>query len=152
MNWKNFNLYLGFNYSLGNDVYNYQRSLLESGSNFYNQTMAMTNRWRTEGQQTDMPRIAYGDPMGNSRFSDRWIEDGSYLRLKTLRLTYKVPVELSWLQGLNVWAEANNLFTITRYLGSDPEFSVSNAVLYQGIDAGNVALGRSFTMGLKINL
>ena len=68
------------------------------------------------------------------------------------RLTYKVPVELSWLQGLNVWAEANNLFTITRYLGSDPEFSVSNAVLYQGIDAGNVALGRSFTMGLKINL
>ena len=152
VNWKNFNLFLGFNYSLGNDVFNYQRSLLESGSNFYNQTTAMTNRWRTEGQVTDMPRATYGDPMGNSRFSDRWIEDGSYLRLKTLRLTYKVPVEYSWLQGLSVWAEANNLVTISRYLGSDPEFSVSNSVLYQGIDAGNVAIGRSFTMGLKINL
>jgi hypothetical protein len=90
--------------------------------------------------------------MGNSRFSDRWIEDGSYLRLKTVNLTYKVPVNLSWLQGLSIWAEANNLFTLTRYLGNDPETSVNNAVLYQGIDAGNVALGRTLTLGLKINL
>jgi hypothetical protein len=90
--------------------------------------------------------------MGNSRFSDRWIEDGSYVRLKTLRLSYKVPVQSDWLQGLSVWAEANNLFTVTRYLGSDPEFSVSNSVLYQGIDAGNVAQGRAFTLGMRINL
>ena len=150
--WKNLSLHVGFNYSLGNDIYNYQRSLLESGSNFYNQTTAMTNRWRAEGQQTSIPRAAYGDPMGNSRFSDRWIENGSYLRLKTVNLTYRVPVSYSWLQGLSVWAEANNLLTITRYLGNDPETSVSNAVLYQGIDAGNVALGRTFTLGLKINL
>jgi len=152
LTWKRFNLYAGLNYSLGNDVYNYQRSILEGGNNFYNQTTAMTNRWRTEGQQTDIPRAAYGDPMGNSRFSDRWIEDGSYLRLKTLRLSYQVPVDFSWLPGLAVWAEANNLFTLTHYVGSDPEFSVANSVLYQGIDAGNVALGRAFTMGLKINL
>ncbi len=152
VNWKNFTLHVGFNYSWGNDIYNYQRSLLEAGSNFYNQTTAMTNRWRTEGQRTDIPRISYGDPMGNSRFSDRWIEDGSYLRLKTVNLTYKVPVNLSWLQGLSIWAEANNLFTLTRYLGNDPETSVNNAVLYQGIDAGNVALGRTLTLGLKINL
>ena len=112
----------------------------------------MNNRWRAEGQRTDIPRISYGDPMGNSRFSDRWIEDGSYLRLKTVNLTYKLPVNLSWLQGLSVWAEANNLFTLTHYLGNDPETSVNNAVLYQGIDAGNVALGRTLTLGLKINL
>ena len=150
--WKNLTLHVGFNYSLGNDIFNYQRSLLEGGFNFYNQTTAMTNRWRAEGQQTSIPRISYDDPMGNSRFSDRWIEDGSYLRLKTVNLTYKVPVNYSWLQGLSVWAEANNLFTITHYLGNDPECSVANAVLYQGIDAGNVALGRTFTLGLKINL
>ena len=152
VSWKNLTLHIGFNYSLGNDIYNYQRSLLEGGNNFYNQTTAMTNRWRAEGQQTSIPRVSYNDPMGNSRFSDRWIENGSYLRLKTVNLTYKVPVNLSWLQGLSVWAEANNLLTITRYLGNDPEMSVSNAVLYQGIDAGNVALGRTFTLGLKINL
>ena len=152
VNWKNLTLHVGLNYSLGNDIYNYQRSLLESGSNFYNQTTAMTNRWRAEGQKTDIPRVTYGDPMGNSRFSDRWIEDGSYLRLKTVRLNYRVPVNYSWLQGLSVWAEANNLLTVTRYLGNDPEASVANAVLYQGIDAGNIALGRTFTLGLKINL
>ena len=152
LTYKRLSLHIGFNYSLGNDVFNYQRSILEGGSNFYNQTTAMTNRWRTEGQQTDMPRISYGDPMGNSRFSDRWIEDGSYLRLKTLRLNYDLPVNLSWLPGLAVWAEANNLFTVTHYLGADPEFSVANNVLYQGIDAGNVAQGRAFTFGMKINL
>ena len=152
LTWKNFTLSLGFNYSLGNDVFNYQRSILEGGLNFYNQTTSLTNRWRYEGQVTDVPRISYDDPMGNSRFSSRWIEDGSYLRLKTLRLNYKVPVSYSWLQGLQVWAEANNLFTVTRYLGSDPEFSASNAVLYQGIDPGNVPLSRTFSLGLKVNL
>ncbi len=150
--WKNLSLLVSFNYSLGNDVFNYQRSIIEGGTNFYNQTVTMINRWRAEGQVTSVPRASYDDPMGNSRFSDRWIEDGSYLRLKTLRLTYKVPVELTWLQGLSVWAEANNLITLTHYLGSDPEFSASNAVLYQGIDVGNVALGRTFTAGLRINL
>ncbi len=150
--WKNFTLFVGFNYSLGNDVFNYQRSILEGGNNFYNQSTAMTNRWRTEGQQTSVPRISYGDPMGNSRFSDRWIEDGSYLRLKTVRLSYKVPVNFDWLQGLSIWAEGNNLLTLTKYLGNDPEFSVNNNVLYQGIDAGNIAMGRAFTLGLKINL
>lgn len=154
INYKNLTLTMGWNYSLGNDVYNYQRSILNSGSAFYNQQVAEVAHWRYEGQQTDLPRLAYGDPMGNNRFSDRWIEDGSYLRLKTLNLSYKVPVPGSWtwLQGLTVWAQANNLLTFTKYLGSDPEFSIGNGVLYQGIDCGNIAQGRSFQCGVKINL
>jgi TonB-linked SusC/RagA family outer membrane protein len=154
INWKDITLSLGFNYSLGNDVYNYQRSILNSGSTFYNQQVAEANHWRYEGQVTDLPRLAYGDPLGNNRFSDRWIEDGSYLRLKTLNLAYRVPVPgaWTWLQGLTLWAEAQNLFTLTRYLGSDPEFSIGNSVYYQGIDCGNLAQGRSFTLGVKINL
>ena len=154
INYKNLTLTMGWNYSLGNDVYNYQRSILNSGSTFYNQQVAEVAHWRYEGQQTDLPRLAYGDPMGNNRFSDRWIEDGSYLRLKTLNLSYKVPVPGSWtwLQGLTVWAQANNLLTFTKYLGSDPEFSIGNGVLYQGIDSGNIAQGRSFQCGVKINL
>ena len=154
INYKNLTLTMGWNYSLGNDVYNYQRSILNSGSTFYNQQVAEVAHWRYEGQQTDYPRLAYGDPMGNNRFSDRWIEDGSYLRLKTLNLSYKVPVSGSWtwLQGLTIWAQANNLLTFTKYLGSDPEFSIGNGVLYQGIDCGNIAQGRSFQCGVKINL
>ena len=154
INYKNLTLTMGWNYSLGNDVYNYQRSILNSGSTFYNQQVAEVAHWRYEGQQTDLPRLAYGDHMGNNRFSDRWIEDGSYLRLKTLNLSYKVPVPGSWtwLQGLTIWAQANNLLTFTKYLGSDPEFSIGNGVLYQGIDCGNIAQGRSFQCGVKINL
>jgi TonB-linked SusC/RagA family outer membrane protein len=152
--WKDLTLSLGFNYSLGNDVYNYQRSVLNSGSTFYNQQVASVGRWRYEGQKAELPKAVYGDPMGNNRFSDRWIEDGSYLRLKTVNLSYRVPVpgNWTWLQGLTVWAEAQNLLTLTKYTGSDPEFSIGNSVFYQGIDCGNLAQGRAFFAGVKINL
>ena len=145
---------LGLNYSLGNDVYNYQRSVLNSGSNFFNQQVSSANRWRYEGQQAELPRANYDDPMGNNRFSDRWIEDGSYLRLKTVNISYQIPIPGSWtwLQGLTVWAEAQNLLTLTKYLGNDPEFSIASSVFYQGIDCGTVAQGRSFMAGVKINL
>ena len=154
LNFKRVTLSMNFNYSVGNDIYNYQRSILNSGSTFYNQQVAEVSHWRYEGQQTSVPRVSYGDPQGNNRFSDRWIEDGSYLRLKAINLAYQIPVPTSWswLQGLSVWAEARNVFTLTRYKGADPEFSIGNGVLYQGIDAGNLAQGRSFLLGVKINL
>jgi hypothetical protein len=139
-------------YSWGNDVYNYLRRQLESGSTFFNQTTALSRRWTCEGQQTDIPRATFGDPMGNARFSDRWIEDGSYLRLRRVTLSYRLPVNSIWMQGLTVWVTGNNLFTLTNYLGSDPESSVSNSVLSQGIDAGLLAQGRSILVGLKLNL
>lgn len=139
-------------YSWGNDVYNYMRRQLESGSTFFNQTTALNRRWTCEGQQTDIPRATFGDPMGNARFSDRWIEDGSYLRLRRVTLSYRLPVNSIWMQGLTVWVTGNNLFTLTNYLGSDPESSVSNQVLYQGIDVGLLAQGRSLLIGLKLNL
>ncbi len=149
---KNWSLATNFNYSVGNDIYNYQRAVLEGGSNFINQTTAVTRRWTTEGQITDMPKATYSDPMGNSRFSDRWIENGSYLKLKNVTLSYKVPIQNEYIQGLTFWAAANNLFTLTKYLGPDPEISCGNSVLYQGIDAGYLSSGRSFHLGVKINL
>ena len=141
-----------FNYSLGNDIYNYTRQQLESGSRFMNQTTALARRWQMEGQQTDIPRLTFQDPMGNSRFSDRWIEDGSYLRLKTVTLSYDWPISSTFLQGLQFWIQANNLFTATRYLGSDPEGAALSTVLGQGIDAGSLPQSRNFMVGIKINL
>ena len=146
------NVSLGFKYSLGNDVYNYQRALLEGGSMFINQTNAVKRRWAAEGQVTDIPRVTYGDTMGNSQFSDRWIEDGSFLKLKNVTVSYKIPIRNEYIQGLTVWAAANNLFTLTKYLGADPEVSCGNGVLMQGIDAGYLSAGRSFHLGVKINL
>ena len=152
LNWKHWSLGATMRYSLGNDVYNYQRSLLEGGSRFYNQTTALLTRWTTEKQVTDIPRISYGDPMGNSRFSDRWIEDGSYLRLSNVTLSYTIPIMSTYLQGITLWGAAYNLFTVTRYLGSDPDCGVSGNVLLQGIDRGLLASGRSIALGVKINL
>jgi hypothetical protein len=141
-----------FNFSYGNDVYNYARSQMEAGYNLYNQSAAMLNRWINEGQRTSMPKTIYGDPMGNSRFSDRWIEDGSYLRFKSLTLAYEVPVNSIFLSGFTIWASANNLWTYSKYLGSDPDFSIGNSILYQGIDSGLLSQGRSYFVGLKLNL
>ena len=150
--YKRFKLDASFSYSYGNDVYNYHRSMLESGLNFSNQSKAMLNRWIADGQQTDQPKAVYGDPMANSRFSDRWIEDGSYLKLKNVTLSYQLPLKNDFIRGITVWASANNVFTITDYLGRDPEFSVSNSPLTQGIDAGFLPASRSYYWGLRVDL
>ena len=150
--WKRLKLDMRFNYSVGNDVYNYMRAQLEGGSRFMNQSTALQRRWQVEGQQTDVPQIAFQDPMGNSRFSDRWIEDGSYLRLKSVTLSYNLPLNSEFIQGLQFWIQANNVFTITKYLGSDPEFAMTGNVIGQGIDLGRLAQSRSLVAGVKINL
>jgi TonB-linked SusC/RagA family outer membrane protein len=151
--WRRFSLDILFAYSYGNDVYNALRSKLEAGDSFLNQTVAMTNRWQSPTQErTNIPRAVYGDPQGNNEFSDRWIEDGSYLRLKTLTLSYDIPFDSPFLQGITLWASADNLWTWTKYLGSDPEFSMNNKVLYQGIDAALTPIGKSYYVGIKINL
>lgn len=155
LSWKDLTLDVMFKYSLGNDIFNYQRSQLESGNTSWNQTTAMVNRWRYDGQVTDVPRAVSAtssDWVNNERFSDRWIEDGSYLKLKKIRLTYRIPVNVSWLQSLSVWGEANNVFTVTKYLGIDPEVSCSNSVLSQGIDAGYLPQSCNFNLGVTINL
>ena len=141
-----------FTYSYGNDIYNYNRAMLEAGSTIHNQTTAMLTRWNAEGQQTSVPRAVYGDPMGNSRFSDRWIEDGSYLKLKSVQISYDLPVRPKFLTGVTIWGSCNNVFTWTKYLGADPEVSAGNSVLYQGIDNGYLPLSRSYFVGVKISL
>ena len=116
---------------------------------------AVLNRWTYNGQVTDMPRAVLTSSdqwVNNERFSDRWIEDGSFLKMKKVRLTYRLPLSLSWLQGLTVWGEANNVFSLTKYRGLDPEVSVGNGVLYQGVDAGMLPQSRSFNFGVTINL
>ncbi len=152
LSYNRLKLNLRFNYAAGNDVFNYQRSQLEGGSRFMNQTTALVRRWQVEGQQTDIPQITFQDPLGNSRFSNRWIEDGSYLRLKTVTLSYDLPLTSEYLQGLQFWVQANNVFTLTKYLGSDPEFSMTSSVIGQGIDVGQLGQSRSFVAGIKIKL
>ena len=148
----NFNLDFVFTYSVGNDIYNYQRSQLEKMSNFYNQSTAVLARWMANGQQTDIPAAVYGDPMGNARFSNRWIEDGSYLKLQNLKLSYKLPLKSKIFEDITFWTSASNLLTFSKYLGCDPETSASELVLYQGIDTGLLPASRTYNFGIKVNL
>ncbi|HPR30761.1 MAG TPA: SusC/RagA family TonB-linked outer membrane protein [Prolixibacteraceae bacterium] len=141
---------LGFSY--GGEVYNYLRYSLENMSTTGNQTLATRNRWKYEGQETRMPRAVYGDPAGNSRFSDRWIEDGSYARLKNVTLSYRLPIGTKLVRYAEIYASGINLVTLTRYLGPDPEFSLNGFALAQGIDAGMIPQNKMVLLGIRIGL
>lgn len=150
--YKNWTLDVLVSFSLGNDIYNYTRSVLESGSTYYNQSDILRNRWRGEGQVTNVPKASFGDPMGNAQFSDRWIEDGSYLRLRSVNLTYNVPLKIKAIKYARIYATGNNLLTLTNYLGYDPEFSAGGSIFTQGVDTTLEPQYRSVQLGLRIGL
>ncbi|WEK20154.1 MAG: SusC/RagA family TonB-linked outer membrane protein [Candidatus Pedobacter colombiensis] len=150
--YKRWSLDALFTFSYGNDIYNGPRAALESMKGFENQSQAAVNRWRTDGQVTNMPRASWGDASRNSRFSDRWIEDGSYLKLRTISLSYNVPVKAAFIRSATIYAIANNVFTATKYLGYDPEFSASSSVFARGVDIGLEPGFRSMVLGVRIGL
>lgn len=151
LSFKQFTLDVNFAYSLGNDAYNYTRRLTESMDKFYNQSTSVLNRWQVEGQKTNIPRAVYGDVIGNSVFSDRWIEDASYLKLRSLKLSYNFGRLFNFINGGNVWVAAENLFTITKYLGADPEFAYSYSDVMRGFDYGKLANPRTVKIGFNLD-
>jgi TonB-linked SusC/RagA family outer membrane protein len=152
LKWKNVSLSALFSYSYGNDIYNYTRCRLESMSGYENQTPAVLNRWRTDGQVTNMPHAVWGDPQGNNRFSDRWIDDGSFLRLKVVTLSYVIPMKSKYLKSFTIYSTAYNLWTLTKYMGYDPEFSSGSSVFSRGIDACMTPVYKSVMAGVRIGL
>lgn len=150
--YKNWSLDALFTFSYGNDLYNHTRAQLESVSNYNNQSLAVLNRWKVDGQVTDVPKAALNDPMGNSRFSDRWIEDGSYIRLRTLNLAYNIPLKTKAIKYAKIYATGNNLFVLTKYLGYDPEFNATGSIYTQGVDTTVEPQVKSFQLGVRIGL
>lgn len=148
--YKSFTLSARFTYSYGNDIYNAVRRKGESMKDFSGQTQAVLSAWRYEGQETDMPRAVYGDPMNNSGFSSRWIEDGSYLKLKNLTLNYEYPGRVLIFQKVQAYISMDNLITWTKYLGYDPEFAYSYDHSMLGVDYGKVPGAATFKLGLRL--
>jgi TonB-linked SusC/RagA family outer membrane protein len=149
---KNLSLNMFFQGVYGNEVYNYLRRQNESMTGLENQSVKTLQRWQYEGQQTTIPKATWGDLTGNTVFSDRWIEDGSYLRLKSLTLSYDVRKSVMGLSSFKVFATASNLFTLNKYLGYDPEFSYSQDLVTQGVDYGNMPVPKQFMFGVKVGL
>jgi len=151
LRYKNFSLSAEFSYSKGNDAYNAVRRSIESMSDFTNQSEATLNRWRYEGQKTNMPRAVYDDPMENNTFSSRWIEDASYLKLRNVTFSYNFnKTLLKVFQSGTFYVTGENLYTWTDYLGLDPEFSYSYSDALQGVDYAKVAIPRSFKLGFNL--
>ncbi len=153
ISYKGLSLEAVFTFSQGNDIYNGTRMALESGSSANNQLESLNKRWRSPGQITDIPKVSYGDPMGNSAFSNRWIEDGSFLRLKEVTVSYSLPVKVvPFLKSTSVYLTGINLVTFTKYLGYDPEFQAAESVFARGIDTGLEPNFRSVIAGIRIGL
>jgi TonB-dependent starch-binding outer membrane protein SusC len=156
--YKGFMLDVFFQYQYGNDVINATRQMLESGGRDDNSSIAMARSWRTQGDITDIPRIVGGGPNRGSGLnawqgSDRWVEDGSYLRLKTVSISYNLPksfVSRVKVDNVRVFVTGNNLLTFTRYKGYDPEFNNSANLLLLGLDYMNYPLARRFVGGLNL--
>jgi len=152
LKYRKFTLNAVFSYSLGGDVYNYSRTQLESMSGVYNQFRTVLSRWREEGDVTSVPKATPGDPMGNARFSDRWIEDGSYLRMKNVTLSYNLNLKTPVIQSCILYLMGENVLTLTRYKGLDPEFATGESPLYLGIDPCTVPQSRIISLGIKLEL
>jgi hypothetical protein len=103
-------------------------------------------------KEATMPRTSYGDPSGNSVFSDRWIEDASYMRLGQLTVSYTMPTRSGIYKGIVLYLTATNLYTFTKYSGYDPDFMYLNSPGFMGVDYGKMPQTRSFIIGLKLDL
>jgi len=150
--YKRWTLDAMINFVSGNKVFNYVRYQNESMTGLENQSASVLNRWQYQDQVTDVPRALWNDPVGNSSFSTRWIEDGSYLRIQNISLGYKIPNK--WLQFRNAefYVSANNILTLSKYLGYDPEFATSYSHAEQGVDYGQTQQPRQFIIGIKLGL
>ena len=145
-NYKNFDLTIFLQGSYGNDIFNANRMYTEAMSIIQNQSSAVLGRWTGEGTSNNIPRAIYGDPNQNSRVSDRYIEDGSYLKIKNINLSYTLPKAVFGqnFNSVKIFVSAQNLVTWTKYSGFDPEVPVN------GIDNGTYPITRTVSLGLNI--
>ncbi|EFC74990.1 MAG: TonB-dependent receptor [Prevotella buccae] len=148
LTWKGFELSIYLQGVAGNKIFNANKIDLTGMSAAYNQLTDVLGRWHGEGTSHTMPRAVYGDPNQNNRVSNRFVESGSYLRLKTITLAYNFPKQ--WLNALTIenarlTLSCENVATLTGYSGFDPEVGIN------GIDLSAYPISRTFNIGLNFN-
>jgi hypothetical protein len=145
--WKGFDMSVFLQGVYGNEIFNANRIYQEGMAVAQNQTTAVLDRWTGEGSSNTMPRAVFNDPNKNTRVSDRFIEDGSYLKIKNVTLGYTIPggiMEKIRLTSARFYFSAQNLLTITNYTGFDPEVPVN------GIDLNVYPVTQTFSAGVNI--
>jgi TonB-linked SusC/RagA family outer membrane protein len=151
LQYKGFDLNLFFIFSYGNDIVNYNRFMLERGTENTNQLASYANRWSVDNQVTDIPRSLSVTNM--AYISDRIVEDASFLRLKNIALGYNFPVKLAQKVSagmVRIYISGQNLWTLTSYSGPDPTVSTRNTSLTRGWDYSAYPIARTITFGAQV--
>jgi len=152
--YKNINLSILLQGTQGNDIFNASRIDTEGMFDSKNQSTAVLGRWEKVGQITDIPKAVSDGSYYNAYNSSRFVEDGSYLRVKSITLSYTFPkklINIAYLSNLMVYATGNNLFTLTKYKGFDPEVNYAgNDNVVAGVDYGTYPQYQSVIFGIKV--
>ena len=158
--YKGFDLSVALQGIYGNKIYNGPSTYTRSTQNLsYNYARDMIKRWRGEGTQTDAryPRLGGLDANNSILQSDRYLEDGSYLRIKMVQLGYTLPVTLTTkigIKSVRIYINAQNLYTFTKYTGLDPEIGMKGGEdpLDIGVDRGYYPMPRLYSIGMNVTL
>ncbi len=154
LKYRNFDLSVFLQFTYGNSIYNNTRSFSEGMNGVFGQTDGTLDRWTPTNPSTTTPRAVHGDPNNNRRVSDRWLEDGSFMRLKNLSIGYNFPSSVAntlKTRSIRIYGAAQNLFTWTNYRGFDPEVSTFNVVNTSlGTDFLTYPQARTFTLGINV--
>jgi hypothetical protein len=151
--YKQLTLSTFFHGRFGQKIINRTRINNEAMYNTNNQSKATLRRWRNEGDDTDIPRALYQEGY-NYLGSDRFVEDGSYVRLKSLSLNYQLPAHISQRWGfsrMNFFITGYDLFTWTKYTGQDPEVSIPSGGSKLAEDSASTPVSRRFSCGINVN-
>jgi TonB-dependent starch-binding outer membrane protein SusC len=152
--YKNFDLSFFFQGSTGNKVFNGVYQALVGGQ-YSNHHRDALNYWTPTNLNTNIPRPVIGDPNGNGRFSDRFVENGSYGRLQNAQLGYTVPASVlgktKAFKSCRLYISGQNIFTIANYRGYDPDF-ISDGLFSRGFDYGSFPNPRTIMVGLQLGL
>lgn len=153
--WKNLSLYISMYYSLGGDIYNYSRKVRNSFQRTYTapESDVIANMWTAPGDVVTYPRPVSAYEYNRLGPADFWIEDASYIKLRNVKLTYKLPRAFTkkiHMKDITCYVYGNNLLTWTAYQGFDPEFSGSSALNF-GIDSNRYPRKREYGFGLSLN-
>ncbi len=150
--WKGLDFNMLLQGTVGNSVFNVTR---RTDLYYINLPKTILNRWTGEGTSNTQPRFMFDSPNQNYRASDLWVEDASFLRARNVQIGYTLPQNWTkkiFIQRLRIYAQAENLFTITKYTGCDPEVTGGNGFSSDlGVDRGVYPQSRTFSVGVNLN-
>lgn len=147
--YKNFDFSMFWQGAGGNKVFNamYRNLMIGDYGNHHTDEL---NYWTPTNTNTNVPRPIIGDPNGNSRDSNRFIESGNYVKLQTMQIGYTIPVKDKFIKSANVYVNGQNLLIISKYKGYDPDFNSNDGLFSRGYDAGSFPNPRTISLGVEV--